>query len=56
MNQRFLCVQVGTGQHTDQLLGELCDGSVPAPQLLSELLHLLQKSLYLRTNIQTGDD
>lgn len=38
---------------TDQLHGELCDGSVSAPQLLSELLHLLQESLHLNTHRET---
>lgn len=38
---------------TDQLTGELCDGSVAAPQLLSELLHLLQESLHLNTHTYT---
>lgn len=40
---------------TDQLQGELCDGSVSASQLLSELLHLLQESLHLITYAQVRD-
>lgn len=36
---------------THQLPVELRDGVVSAPQLLSELLHLLQKSLHLHAHI-----
>lgn len=38
---------------THQLSGELRDGLVSTPQLLSELLHLLQKSLDLHTDAHT---
>lgn len=36
---------------TDQFQRELCDGSVSVPQLLSELLHLLQERLHLNTHV-----
>lgn len=38
---------------TDQLQRQMSDGLISAPQLLSELLHLLQESLNLNTHTHT---
>lgn len=48
MMMMFLILNPDDVRDTDQLQAELCDGSVSAPQLLSELLHLLQESLHLK--------